>query len=97
MTLRRQVDDTINSLHLYQLVKRIEIADVHLHELVIRLTLYILQVRQVTSISQLVKVDDVIFRVLVHEKTNHVTTDETRTSRDTIFLFANNFLLIFSY
>ena len=65
---------------LHQLVERFEITDVHLHKLVVRLVLDILQVRQVSSVCQLVQTDDIIFRVLVHEQSYHVAADESGTA-----------------
>ena len=42
MALSSEVDDAVDLLVLHQLVESIEIADVHLHKLVVRLVLYIL-------------------------------------------------------
>jgi len=77
-----QVDDAVNLLVLHELVERVEVADVHLHELVVRLVLDILEVREVARVGELVEVDDLVIRVLVHEKANHVATDEACTAGD---------------
>ena len=78
--LGRQVDDSVNLLILHQLVESLEIADVHLHELVVRLVLYILEVGEVTCIGKLVEVDDVVLRILVDKKAYHMAADETGTA-----------------
>ena len=70
------MDDAINVLVLHQLVERIEVADVHLHELVVGLVLHILQIGEVARIRQLVEVDDFVLWILVHKKANHMATNE---------------------
>lgn len=82
MTFSRQVDDAVNLLILHQLVERIEVADVHLHKLIVRFVLHILQVGEVARISQLVQIDDFVLGILVHEKANHVAANEARTASD---------------
>ena len=54
MALGCKMYDTIDMLVLHQLVEGIEVADVHLHELVVWLILNVLEVSEVTSISELV-------------------------------------------
>jgi len=76
MALGSEMDDTVYLLLLHQLVESIEVADVHLHELVVGLLLDVLQVGQITGISEFVEVDDVIIGVLVHEKAHHVAPDK---------------------
>ena len=68
MALGCEVDDTIDLLVLHQLVERVEVADVHLHKLVIGLVLDVLEVGQVAGVRQFVEVNDVILGVLVHEQ-----------------------------
>ena len=62
-----QMDDTIYLLILHQLIEGIEVADVHLHELVVRLVLDVLKVSQVASVCELIEIDDVVLRILVYE------------------------------
>lgn len=50
----------------------VEITDITLYESIVRLVLDVLEVSQVTSVSQLVEVDDVILRIFVHEKSYYV-------------------------
>lgn len=82
VTLGRKVDDAINLLVLHQLVEGIEVADVHLDELVVRLVLDVLEVSEVAGISQLVEVDDVVLGVFVHEEAHYVRANETGTTGD---------------
>ena len=63
-----QVDDTVHLLLLHQAVESVEVADVHLHELVVRTVLDVLQIGQIARIRQLVQVDDAILRILVHKQ-----------------------------
>ena len=77
-----QVDDAVYLFFLHQAVESLEVADVHLHELVVRTVLDVLQVCQIARIRQLVQVDDAILRILVHEQANHMAADETGTAGD---------------
>ena len=80
MAFGREVDNAVDMLVLHELVERVEIADVHLHELVIRFALDVLEVREVARVSELVEVDDLVVRILVHEQANHVAPDKARTA-----------------
>ena len=80
MAFCSQVDDAINLLVLHQLVEPVEVTDVHLHELIVGLVLHILQVGEVTCISQLVQIDDFVLRILVHKQAHHMTSNEASTT-----------------
>ena len=67
-----KMDDAIHVLVLHQLIEGIEVADVHLHEFIVWLVLDVLQVGEVASVGQLIEVDDVVLRILVHEEANNV-------------------------
>ena len=58
MTLGSEMDDAIHLVVLHQFQHQVEIADVALYESIVRLVLNILEVSQITSVSQLVEVDD---------------------------------------
>jgi len=100
----RQVDDTVDMFVMHELVEGVEVADVHLYELVVRLALDVLEVREVARIGQLVEVDNLVFRVLVHEQANHVATNEACAAGnddilhsfpfDEDFLFRNSFIVL---
>ena len=80
MAFCRQVDDSVDMFVLHELVERVEVADVHLHELVVRLVLYVLEVREVARVGKLIEVDNLVFRVLVHEQANHVAPNKAGTA-----------------
>ena len=81
-----QVNDAVDLFVLHELVERVKVADVHLHELVVRLVLDILEVREVARIGKLIEVDNLVFRVLVHEQAHHVAPNEACTAgNDNVF------------
>ncbi len=78
-----QVDDAVHLFLLHQLVEGVEVADVHLHKLVVGFLLDVLQVSQIAGIGQLVEVDDVVIGVLVHKKAHHMAPNKAcATSND---------------
>ena len=77
MAFSSQVNDAIHLFILHQLVECFEITNIHLHELIVRLVLNILQVRQVTRISQLIQANDVILRILVYKQAYHMATNKS--------------------
>ena len=92
----RKMDDAIDMFVLHELVESVKIADVHLHELVVRLAFDVLEIREVTRVSKLVKVDNLVFRILVHEKANYVAPDKACTARDDNGTFHNPILQFLS-
>ena len=72
MTLSCKMDNAINMLILHQLIECVKVANVHLDKLIVRLILNVFKVGKVTSISQLIKVDDFILRILVNKKSYYV-------------------------
>ena len=72
MALGSEMDDAIHLVVLHQLQHLVEIADIALNESIVRLVLNVFEVSQVTCVSQLVEVDDVILRIFVHEKSYYV-------------------------
>ena len=71
------MDDAIDLLVLHQLIEGLKVTDIHLHELVVRLVLDILEVRKITRLGKLIKVDDIVFWIFVHEESYYVRSDET--------------------
>ena len=71
-----EMDDAIHLLVLHQFVEGIEVADIHLHKLIVGLVLDILEVSQITCIRQFVEVNDVILRVLVHKQAHYMASDK---------------------
>ena len=74
--------DTIYLLVLHQLVECIEIADIHLHELIVGLILSFLESTQIARRGYLIQIDNLIIRILIYEKSNYVATDKTRATGD---------------
>ena len=82
MTLGSKMDDAIDLFVLHQLIKGIEIADIHLDKLIVGAILDILQIGEVASISELIKVDNLIFGIFVDEQTYNMTPYEAGTAGD---------------
>ena len=57
MALGSEMDDAIHLIVLHQLQHQVEITDITLNESIVRLVLDVLEVSQITSVSQLVEVD----------------------------------------
>ena len=77
-----KVDNAVDLLVLHEFVERVKVADIHLHELVVRLAFDVLEVREVARIGKLIEVDNLVFRVLVHEQANHVAPDKACAASD---------------
>ena len=71
------MDDAVYLLILHEFVESVEVANVHLHELIVGLILDVLQVCEVSGIGQLVEIDDVILGIFVDEKPYNMTADES--------------------
>ena len=74
-TIRTHALIVLAKLHLvvlHQFQHQVEITDITLNEGIVRLVLDVLEVSQITCVSQLVEVDDVILRIFVHEKSYYV-------------------------
>ena len=67
VTFRRKVNNAVNLFVLHEFVERIEVANVHLHELVVRLVLDVLEVREVSRVGEFVKIDNLVLGILVHK------------------------------
>ena len=71
-----KMDDAIDLFILHELVERVEVADVHLDELVVRLIFDILEVCEIACVCKLVEIDNLVFRILVHEQAHDMATDK---------------------
>ena len=90
MAFCREVDDTVDMLILHELVESVEVADVHLHELVVRLPFDVLEIRKVARVGKLIEVDNPVFRVLVHEQTNDMASDKACAAGNDDILHRNS-------
>jgi len=86
MALGREMDDAIHMLLCHELQDTLEVADVHPDKLVVRSVLDVFQIGEVTRISQLVEVDDLIVGIFVDEEADDMTSDETRAAGDNYVL-----------
>ena len=77
-----EVYDAVDVLCLHEPEYAVEVADVHLDELVIGLVLYVLEVGEVACVGEFVEVDDVVFRILVDEQADYVAADEAGAAGD---------------
>ena len=75
-----QVNDTVDIVFLYEGAHAAVVADVGLHESVVRLVLNVHEVGEVAGIGECIQIDDVVLRVFGDKKTHNVRTDETCTS-----------------
>ena len=82
MALGGEVYDAVDVFFLHQLVNTIEVTDVHLDELIVRLVLDVLEVGEVAGIGQLVEVDDLVFGIFVDEEADDVAADEAGAASD---------------
>ena len=82
MRLRCKMNDSVYLLVLHELIESLEVADVHLHELIVRPVLDILQIGKITGISKLVDIDYLIIRIFIHEKTYDMASDEAGSAGD---------------
>ena len=80
MTLCCQMNNAIHFLLLHQRINRVKVADIGLYKTIIRLILYVLQVGQITRISQLVHIDNAILWILVDKKSYHMATNKSGTA-----------------
>ena len=76
------MDNTINVVLLEKLCHTLIVADISLYECIIRLILNIFEIGQIARIGQLVKVNDMIFGILLYKKTYYVAADKTCTACD---------------
>ena len=72
MALGSKMDDAVNLFVLNELAEVGEVADIHLHELIVGLVLYVFQVGKVAGVGKLIKVDDFVVGVFVDKQSDHV-------------------------
>ena len=82
VALGGEVNDAIYIVLLHDGAHALEVADVGLHEGVVRLALNILQVGQVTGIGEGIQVNNFVLGVLVDEETYNVRADEAGAACD---------------
>ena len=76
MALRRKVDDSVDFIFSEDPCHVVIITYITLYKDIIGLILDILEVLQITSISQCIEVYYPVVRILINEKTNHMAADK---------------------
>ncbi len=83
MALRGEVDHHITAGH--RLLHIRGMADIAFDELVERIFLYILQVRQIARVGEFIEVDDFPVRPRMDEVMNEIRADKSRAAGDEYF------------
>ena len=81
MAFRRQMNHPVYTIVPENFQHPLEIADVRFYESVILRLLHILQIRQITRISQFIQIHDPVLRIFRHKQTHHMRADKTGTAR----------------
>ena len=82
MALSGQMDDTVHMLILHQFIDCIKIANIHFDELIVRLIFNIFQIRQITCIGKLVKIDYLVLWIFIYKQADYVTSYEASATCD---------------
>ena len=78
--LRRKMDYSVDLVVCHNLQHLLEVAYVCLDEDIVWAILYILEIREVAGIGELVDVDYAVVGIVLHEQSHDVAADESRTS-----------------
>ena len=83
------MDDTVHGIALQQSAHGLEVADVSLDKGIVRHPFYVLEVCQIPGVSKLVQIYDMIVRIFVYEKPDHMASYESGTAGhdDIAFVF----------
>ena len=86
--------DSVHLVLLHYVHNCLEVADVALHESIVRTVLDVLEVGKVASVCELIDVDDVVFWILVYKQSYHMRAYKSgSTSYDNVLhslLFFND-------
>ena len=80
MALGRKMNDTIDMFLLKECYYRIKISDVGLYEMVVGPVFNVLQIGEITCISKLIKVVNLVIGIGVHEQSYDMRTYESGTA-----------------
>ena len=75
-----EVDDAIDATLLHERMDGLEVADIRLHEAVVRLVLYVPEVFQASGVGQLIDVNYLVIRIVIDKASDYVTADEAGAS-----------------
>ena len=82
MTFSCKMDHTIKLLFAKQLLNKPFIGNIPLYKPIVRLTLNIGQVSQITSISESIQIHNRVLRVVSYEPANNVRSNESGAAGD---------------
>lgn len=80
MAFCREVDDSIDLILAHDGADRVNVTDVCLDESIIRTILYVMEIGEVSGVCELVQIDDMVVRIFIDEKTDHMTAYEAGTA-----------------
>lgn len=80
MAFCREVDDSVDLILAHDGADRVNVTDVCLDESIIRTILYVMEIGEVSGVGELVQIDDMVVRIFVDEKTDHMTAYEAGTA-----------------
>ena len=80
MALGSKVNDAIDMLFFQERYDRIKIADIGLYEMVVGLVFNVLQIGEITCISKLIEVVNLVIRIGIHEQSYDMRTYESGTA-----------------
>ena len=80
MAFCREVDDSIDLILTHDGADRVNVTDVCLDESIIRTILYVMEIGEVSGVCELVQIDDMVVRIFIDEKTDHMTAYEAGTA-----------------
>ena len=84
--------DAVDVLVLHQLVESVEVADIHLDKLVVGFILDVLEVGEITCISELIEVNDVVFGIFIHKEAYNMRANKACTASDNDISFHPNII-----
>ena len=74
------MDDSIDLILAHDGADRVNVTDVCLDESIIRTILYVMEIGEVSGVCELVQIDDMVVRIFIDEKTDHMTAYEAGTA-----------------
>lgn len=80
MAFCREVDDSIDLILTHDRADRVNVTDVCLDESIIRTILYVMEIGEVSGVCELIQIDDMVVRIFIDEKTDHMTAYEAGTA-----------------
>ena len=80
MAFRCQMDHSVDAVLPEQFQYLFKITDICFYKSIIRLLFNVCQIGQIPRISQLIQINDMIFRIFRHKQTHNMRADKTGTT-----------------